>query len=74
MLKLCYHNVNNMHTEFLLIRLITAAVFFILVFMSLYFFQPMQISILFTFLARQMARHDNTIFVNRVLFEQVIYL
>lgn len=34
-------------------------------------FQPTQIGILFTFLARQMARHDNTIIVNKVLFDQV---
>lgn len=33
--------------------------------------QPTQVGILFTFLARQMARHENTIFVNRILFEQV---
>ncbi|BFY99915.1 hypothetical protein BsWGS_02955 [Bradybaena similaris] len=35
-------------------------------------FTPTQIGILFTFLARQMARHENTIHVNRVLFEQVL--
>ncbi|GFO47915.1 vacuolar protein sorting-associated protein 8-like protein [Plakobranchus ocellatus] len=35
-------------------------------------FTPTQIGILFTFLARQMARHENTIQVNRVLFEQVL--
>ncbi|GFR94592.1 vacuolar protein sorting-associated protein 8-like protein, partial [Elysia marginata] len=35
-------------------------------------FTPSQIGILFTFLARQMARHENTIHVNRVLFEQVL--
>ncbi|XP_035826479.1 vacuolar protein sorting-associated protein 8 homolog isoform X2 [Aplysia californica] len=35
-------------------------------------FTPTQIGILFTFLARQMARHENTIVVNRVLFEQVL--
>ena len=34
-------------------------------------FNPMQVGILFTFLARQMARHDN-IFVSRVLFDQVL--
>ena len=33
--------------------------------------QPTQVGILFTFLARQMARHENTIHVNKVLFEQV---
>ncbi|KAL5005898.1 hypothetical protein ScPMuIL_017056 [Solemya velum] len=35
-------------------------------------FTPTQIGILFTFLARQMARHDNTIMVNKVLFDQVL--
>ncbi|XP_074642624.1 vacuolar protein sorting-associated protein 8 homolog [Tubulanus polymorphus] len=35
-------------------------------------FSPTQVGILFTFLARQMARHENTIHVNRVLFEQVL--
>ncbi|GAB1606858.1 vacuolar protein sorting-associated protein 8 homolog isoform X3 [Argonauta hians] len=35
-------------------------------------FNPSQIGTLFTFLARQMARHENTILVNRVLFEQVL--
>ncbi|XP_013387109.1 vacuolar protein sorting-associated protein 8 homolog isoform X2 [Lingula anatina] len=35
-------------------------------------FSPSQVGILFTFLARQMARHENTIFVDRVLFEQVL--
>ncbi|XP_013089193.2 vacuolar protein sorting-associated protein 8 homolog [Biomphalaria glabrata] len=35
-------------------------------------FTPTQIGILFTFLARQMARHENTIHVNKVLFEQVL--
>ncbi|KAL3853951.1 hypothetical protein ACJMK2_013245 [Sinanodonta woodiana] len=35
-------------------------------------FTPTQVGILFTFLARQMARHENTIHVNRVLFEQVL--
>ncbi|CAE1274106.1 VPS8 [Acanthosepion pharaonis] len=35
-------------------------------------FTPSQIGTLFTFLARQMARHENTILVNRVLFEQVL--
>ncbi|XP_064646589.1 vacuolar protein sorting-associated protein 8 homolog isoform X2 [Lineus longissimus] len=35
-------------------------------------FSPTQVGILFTFLARQMARHENTILVNRVLFEQVL--
>ncbi|PVD38848.1 hypothetical protein C0Q70_01472 [Pomacea canaliculata] len=35
-------------------------------------FSPTQVGILFTFLARQMARHENTIFVNRILFEQVL--
>ncbi|KAL8564240.1 hypothetical protein ACOMHN_050851 [Nucella lapillus] len=33
---------------------------------------PTQVGVLFTFLARQMARHENTIVVNRVLFEQVL--
>ncbi|KAK6181620.1 hypothetical protein SNE40_009442 [Patella caerulea] len=35
-------------------------------------FTPAQVGVLFTFLARQMARHENTIIVNRVLFEQVL--
>ncbi|XP_070185455.1 vacuolar protein sorting-associated protein 8 homolog isoform X3 [Littorina saxatilis] len=35
-------------------------------------FSPTQVGVLFTFLARQMARHENTIIVNRVLFEQVL--
>ncbi|ESO93558.1 hypothetical protein LOTGIDRAFT_215952 [Lottia gigantea] len=35
-------------------------------------FTPTQVGVLFTFLARQMARHENTIIVNRVLFEQVL--
>uniref|UniRef100_K1R9K0 Vacuolar protein sorting-associated protein 8-like protein n=1 Tax=Magallana gigas TaxID=29159 RepID=K1R9K0_MAGGI len=35
-------------------------------------FTPTQIGVLFTFLARQMASHENTILVNRVLFEQVL--
>ncbi|KAK2151497.1 hypothetical protein LSH36_361g02006 [Paralvinella palmiformis] len=35
-------------------------------------FSATQIGTLFTFLARQMARHENTIMVNRVLFEQVL--
>ncbi|XP_069107470.1 vacuolar protein sorting-associated protein 8 homolog isoform X1 [Argopecten irradians] len=35
-------------------------------------FTPTQVGILFTFLARQMARHENTIVVNRVLFDQVL--
>jgi len=35
-------------------------------------FTPTQIGVLFTFLARQMARHENTIVVNRTLFDQVL--
>ncbi|CAC5412316.1 VPS8 [Mytilus coruscus] len=35
-------------------------------------FTPTQVGILFTFLARQMARHENTIQVKKVLFEQVL--
>ncbi|XP_053385366.1 vacuolar protein sorting-associated protein 8 homolog [Mercenaria mercenaria] len=35
-------------------------------------FTPTQVGILFTFLARQMARHENTITVNKILFEQVL--
>ncbi|KAL4217419.1 Vacuolar protein sorting-associated protein 8 [Mactra antiquata] len=35
-------------------------------------FTPTQVGILFTFLARQMARHENTITVNKLLFEQVL--
>ncbi|XP_072180793.1 vacuolar protein sorting-associated protein 8 homolog [Diadema setosum] len=35
-------------------------------------FSPAQVGCLFTFLARQMAKHENTIFVNRMLFEQVL--
>ena len=33
--------------------------------------QPSQVGSLFTFLARQMAKHENRIQVNKVLFEQV---
>lgn len=32
----------------------------------------LQVGVLFTFLARQMAKHNNTIMVNRTLFEQVL--
>lgn len=32
----------------------------------------MQVGVLFTFLARQMAKHNNVIMVNRTLFEQVL--
>ncbi|CAH1788234.1 unnamed protein product, partial [Owenia fusiformis] len=35
-------------------------------------FTPSQIGMLFTFLARLMARHENKIMVNRLLFEQVL--
>ncbi|XP_030829831.1 vacuolar protein sorting-associated protein 8 homolog [Strongylocentrotus purpuratus] len=35
-------------------------------------FSPAQVGCLFTFLARQMAKHENTIYVNRMLFEQVL--
>ncbi|XP_070570211.1 vacuolar protein sorting-associated protein 8 homolog isoform X2 [Ptychodera flava] len=35
-------------------------------------FSPTQIGCLFTFLARQMAKHENSIIVNRLLFEQVL--
>ncbi|XP_033098288.1 vacuolar protein sorting-associated protein 8 homolog [Anneissia japonica] len=35
-------------------------------------FDPTQVGFLFTFLARQMAKHENTIVVNRLLFEQVL--
>uniref|UniRef100_A0A8C4QHW8 Uncharacterized protein n=1 Tax=Eptatretus burgeri TaxID=7764 RepID=A0A8C4QHW8_EPTBU len=35
-------------------------------------FSPSQVGSLFTFLARQLARPDNTLFVNRQLFEQVL--
>ncbi|XP_022795599.1 vacuolar protein sorting-associated protein 8 homolog [Stylophora pistillata] len=35
-------------------------------------FTPSQVGSLFTFLARQMAKHENTIHVNKVLFEQVL--
>ena len=34
-------------------------------------FQALQVGVLFTFLARQMARQNNTIMVSRALFEQV---
>ena len=34
-------------------------------------FTPSQVGGLFTFLARQMAKPDNTLFVNRKLFDQV---
>ena len=37
----------------------------------LFLFQPSQVGCLFTFLARQMAKNDNNIVVNRLLFEQV---
>ncbi|XP_022112058.1 vacuolar protein sorting-associated protein 8 homolog isoform X1 [Acanthaster planci] len=35
-------------------------------------FSPAQVGCLFTFLARQMAKNDNNIIVNRLLFEQVL--
>ncbi|XP_077997967.1 vacuolar protein sorting-associated protein 8 homolog isoform X1 [Glandiceps talaboti] len=35
-------------------------------------FSPTEIGCLFTFLARQMAKHENSIQVNRLLFEQVL--
>lgn len=35
-------------------------------------FTPSQVGGLFTFLARQLAKPDNTLFVNRKLFDQVI--
>ncbi|XP_064465584.1 vacuolar protein sorting-associated protein 8 homolog [Ornithodoros turicata] len=35
-------------------------------------FSPTQVGALFTFLARQLARPDNTLVVNRLLFEQVV--
>ncbi|XP_005999154.1 vacuolar protein sorting-associated protein 8 homolog isoform X1 [Latimeria chalumnae] len=35
-------------------------------------FTPSQVGCLFTFLARQLAKPDNTLFVNRMLFEQVL--
>nr|XP_006819234.1 PREDICTED: vacuolar protein sorting-associated protein 8 homolog [Saccoglossus kowalevskii] len=35
-------------------------------------FTPTQVGCLFTFLARQMAKHENSILVNRLLFEQVL--
>lgn len=34
-------------------------------------FTPSQVGCLFTFLARQLAKPDNTLFVNRKLFDQV---
>ena len=34
-------------------------------------FTPSQVGGLFTFLARQLAKPDNTLFVNRKLFDQV---
>lgn len=34
-------------------------------------FTPSQVGCLFTFLARQLAKPDNTLFVNRTLFDQV---
>lgn len=40
-------------------------------FLELSLAQPTQIGILFTFLARQLARRENSIIVNRTLFEQV---
>lgn len=36
-------------------------------------FTPSQVGGLFTFLARQLAKPDNTLFVNRKLFDQVTY-
>lgn len=36
-------------------------------------FTPSQVGGLFTFLARQLAKADNTLFVNRKLFDQVTY-
>ncbi|EPY82375.1 hypothetical protein CB1_000660003 [Camelus ferus] len=35
-------------------------------------FTPSQVGCLFTFLARQLAKPDNTLFVNRTLFDQVL--
>ncbi|XP_002936581.2 vacuolar protein sorting-associated protein 8 homolog isoform X2 [Xenopus tropicalis] len=35
-------------------------------------FTPSQVGCLFTFLARQLAKPDNTLFVNRMLFDQVL--
>ncbi|MGH0117530.1 UNVERIFIED_CONTAM: hypothetical protein FKN15_038050 [Acipenser sinensis] len=35
-------------------------------------FTPTQVGCLFTFLARQLAKPDNTLFVNRTLFDQVL--
>ncbi|XP_029462059.1 vacuolar protein sorting-associated protein 8 homolog isoform X3 [Rhinatrema bivittatum] len=35
-------------------------------------FTPSQVGCLFTFLARQLAKPENTLFVNRVLFDQVL--
>ncbi|XP_006809856.1 vacuolar protein sorting-associated protein 8 homolog [Neolamprologus brichardi] len=35
-------------------------------------FTPSQVGGLFTFLARQLAKPDNTLFVNRKLFDQVL--
>lgn len=37
-------------------------------------FTPSQVGCLFTFLARQLAKPDNTLFVNRKLFDQVTWL
>lgn len=37
-------------------------------------FTPSQVGCLFTFLARQLAKPDNTLFVNRKLFDQVTLL
>lgn len=37
-------------------------------------FTPSQVGGLFTFLARQLAKPDNTLFVNRKLFDQVTHL
>lgn len=34
-------------------------------------FTPSQVGCLFTFLARQLAKPNNTLFVNRTLFDQV---
>lgn len=39
--------------------------------MNYYIFQPTQVGILFTFLARQMAKPDSSLYVSKLLFEQV---
>lgn len=64
---------SNKFAIFFLIKLFlhrNFAFFFVLQYCLLHI-QPSQVGSLFTFLARQMAKHENRIQVNKVLFEQV---